>query len=412
MVNVSILSPGQARTRVNRRPVFPMAGIMKPFGLYPLMIHPVLPGETLQSASFKMKLVSRPVVHPFAGCWWDFWLTYVKFTDIDRDLGDMFVSDSFSSSGYTASGDNARTFVKSGQIDWVNMCLNRFHEAYFIHDNETARTIDGVPLTKLNAKSWMANLMFKPADEAVTTTDVFDQQEQLTAYQMMQLMGMTELTYEDYCKQFGVQTIRTGQGEPEILRYARAWTQPVNTIDPSDGSPSSAWVWNEDVKAEKPKRFDEPGFLLAVAALRPKMYYKYLQSSIVGNLWGFTDWFPIYNIDDPTAHVRTIQTTDDVFDPLANAAESAADMWYDHRDVLHHGEQFVNAAAADHPFAIPLATAPSLLAADEPEDLRGEYATLTDVNSLFVGTNDADRFIIYEGMGQLTVSGHSKDLIR
>lgn len=412
MAQVQILAPGQTRTRATRTPNFPMAGIMKPFGLYPLMAHPVLPGETLQSASFKLRTLSKPVKHPLAGAWWDMWVFYVKFTDIDRALGDMFVSDSFSSTGYTASGDNARTFVKSGQIDWVNLCLQRVHEAYFIHDNETARTIDGVPLVKLNHKNWMANMVFRPAESAVDGTDHFDQQTELTAFQMMQLMSMTELTYEDYCKQFGVSTIRTGQGEPEILRYARAWTQPVNTVDPADGSPSSAWVWSEDVQLSKAKRFDEPGFILAVASIRPKMYLKYQASSILGNLWGFTDWFPIYNVDDPNAHVRVINTDDAVFDAAANAAEASDEMWYDHRDVLNHGEQFVNAAVADMPFTLPQATAPSLLAADQPEDLRAEYCETTDVDALFVGSNASDKFCYYEGIGMLRVSGHSKDLIR
>jgi hypothetical protein len=415
MAQVQVLKPGDVRTRKNRRPVFPIAGTMKPYGLYPIMVHPVLPGETLQAASCKWRVVSAPVVHPLAGAWLESWFFYVKFTDIDRELGNMFVSDSFSSSGYTASGDVEQYFVKSGQIDWVRLCTQRVWEAFFADDSETFAdgnyAIDNVRQIKLNAKSWMNNLMFKPADTALVTSDVGDQQEQLTAYQMMQLMSMQELTYEQYLSQYGVQSVRTSIGDPEILRFARSWVQPVNTINPSDGSPSSAWYWNDEIDMSKPKRFDEPGFIVQMAAIRPKMFYKYLASSMVGNLWGFSDWFPIYNVDDPNAGVRELATDDDVFDPLANGAESSDVLWYDHNDVLNHGEQFIN-DRTNLPFALPEATAPNLLAASDPQQMRGEYCTEADVEALFVGETEATQRCYYEGMTSLTITGHTKDLIR
>lgn len=411
MAQVKVLAPGQARTRHTRTPVFPQAGTMKPFGLYPLMIHPVLPGETLQSAKTKMRTISKPVNHPLSGAWLETWLFYVKFTDIDRDLGEMFVSDTFSSSGYTAGSDNERLFVKSGQIDWVGKCLERIADSYFTHQEETPIAYDSVYQTKLNQKSWIANVMVRPDEVATDTSDVFDSQEEITAFQMMQMMSMQELSYEKYLKEFGVQSVRTGIGEPEMLRWSRSWTQPVNTVDPTDGSPSSAWVWSDEIKAEKPKRFDEPGFIIQLAAVRPKMFLNYLETSIVGNFWGFTDWFPIYNLDDPNAGVRTINTDDDVFDAAANAAEASDELWYDHRDILNHGEQFIN-DRTNNPFNLPLATGPLLTAAATDQERRGEYCTETDVNNLFVGTNAADRLCYYDGITMLRISGHTRDLIK
>lgn len=406
--NVQVVQPGAGRTRHTRRPNFPIAGTMRPFGHYPIMVHPVLPGETLKSAVTRWRVISQPVTNPFAGAWLESWLWYVKLTDLDRDLGQMFVSDSYSTSGWTASGDNARTFTKSGQIDWIANALNRAHDCFFLNQGETRRTIDGVPMVKLNQKSWFQNLMFRPTEVSVDTTDPFDTSTQLNAWQMLNQMNMTELTYERYLEQYGVQSMNLSVGQPEILRYSRSWTQPVSHVNPATGAPSSAWVWSDEMKAEKDKRFDEPGFIIQTACIRPKMYFTEIVASLVGNLWGFTDWFPAYNLADPAAGVRVIQTTDTVFDPALNAAEAADDLLYDHRDLLNHGEQFVNDFTT-MPYAWPRTTAMSLLQAANAEDLRGEYCSSTDVDNLFVGTTSATRTCAYEGMVSLQIAGHVQD---
>ena len=168
--NIQTILPGQTRTRHTRRPNFPIAGTMVPFGLYPIMVHPVLPGETLHNFESKFRCLSRPVKHPLAGCWLEHWLCYVKFTDLDRQFGEMFISDTYSTAGHTAGADKPRMFTKSGQIDWITKCVNRIHQAYFIHEHETARTIDGVPLVKINQASWMQNALFQPTPHIAQDT--------------------------------------------------------------------------------------------------------------------------------------------------------------------------------------------------------------------------------------------------
>ena len=78
---MQIVTPGETRTRVQRQPNFPMAGTMKPYGLYPMMITPVLPGETLLEFEMKRRTLSMPVRHPLVGAWLETWLVYVKLTD-------------------------------------------------------------------------------------------------------------------------------------------------------------------------------------------------------------------------------------------------------------------------------------------------------------------------------------------
>lgn len=409
MSNIQVIQPGQTRTRKRRSPHFPIAGIMKPFGLYPWYVHPVLPGETLEMASTKVRVLSKPIKHPFAGAWLETWMVYVKFTDLDRELGNMFIADDFSTTGYTSAG-SARYFTASGQIDWVKMITERFHDAYFLDEGETAQTIDGVRMVKMNNNSWMQNCIFEPTDEAVDTGDIGDLGQQLTGYQMMQLMSMSELTYEDYLKQFGVQSIRTAIGEPEILGYSRSWKQPANVIDPTDGSPSSAWSWSDDIRIDKNKRFDEPGFVVFLSAIRPKMYFGNLTRSMVGELWGFSDWFPAYNIADPTSRGKVIASNHGI---VAGGDATPVNIMYDQADLLSHGEQFINCAAGDHPYALPTADAPDWSSgSNSPQLLRGEYATAADVANLFVSATASEQFAFYEGMATLKIAGHIQDFTR
>lgn len=400
MSNLTVVQPGQTRTRKNRSPNFPVAGVLKPFGLYPVMIHPVLPGETLEHFQAKLRVLSKPVKHPLAGAWLETWLCYVKFTDLDRALGDMFVSDSYSTAGHTAAANNERYFVKSGQIAWVQKCVERVHQAYFCHDNETPRTIDGVPQVKVNAASFYQNAIFEEAAISLGA-DVQTVEGQLTAFDMMRQMTMSELTYEKYLQQYGVQSVRTGIGDPEILRYARSWTVPVNSVEPTTGQPSSAWVWSDEVVLDKPKLFQEPGFVVMLQTVRPKVFARNLASSMVGTLWGFSDWFPAYNLDQPGASAKVLSASAGV------VTGQDTDVVYDHSDLLAHGEQFVNSTTP--PFALPMADIPQFETGKEPEDLRGEYASSADVDALFVSATATDKFCYYEGIVGLRVRGHVVD---
>ncbi len=410
--SIQVIRPGETRKRFHRRPNFPIAGTMKPFGLYPIMAHLVLPGETLKSAITKWTVISMPLKNPIGGCWLESWLFYVKLTDIDRDLGEMFISDSFSTSGYTAGSTASKMFTKTGQIKWIEMCVNRIRDAYFINEGENPVTMAFpdllIPMMKLNQRSWYQNIIFEPAEVAVDTTGAQDMTEQLRAWQMVQQMQMTEITYESYLEQYGVSSMKLGVGEPEILRYARSWTKPVNHVDPSTGTPSSAWVWNDEMKTEKDKRFQEPGFIVQMAGLRPKMFNSKQVYSMLGELWGFSDWYPAYNLTDPTAGIKRISSETDVMSDM-NAAEGEVQMLYDSRDLLSHGEQFIN-DATDNPYPIPMAGGMSWLAADDPVDIRGEYPRISDIEGLFVDdTNESGQRAYYEGLTSLTIAGHVTD---
>jgi len=264
-----------------------------------------------------------------------------------------------------------------------------------------------LPWIKVNNRSWYQNMMFKPADDAVPTTDASDTYQHLQAWQMLQQMQMTELTYEKYLETFGVQSVNPSQGNPEILRFSRSWTQPVNTIEPTTGAPSSAWVWNDEIKMDKPKRFEEPGFVLTLAAVRPKLFAGGVDATLCGNLWGFSDWYPSYNLNDPTAGVREILGNDPVFTTPDATPET---LIYDHRDLLSHGEQFVN--STDAPYDLPINDFFGQSTGAITEQIRQEYAGSTAINNLFANPTFGNAVCYYDGIIQSQIAGHVTDTTR
>lgn len=179
-------------------------------------------------------------------------------------------------------------------------------------------------------------------------------------------------------------------------------------MEPTTGVPSSAWVWSDEVKAEKDKRFSEPGFVLAVASVRPKMYQKHLEYSYVGNFWGFSDFFPAYTLKDPTAGIKEIGTANAVFHADHRTDAGNLSLMVDSRDLLSHGEQFIN-EMGQTPYELPLSTGMTAEDADDNATVRGEYATSADIDNLFVSETASDKFCYYEGMAAMSVSGHIQD---
>lgn len=411
-----IITPGETRKRVRRSPSFPLAGTMKPFGLYPLMATPVLPGETMTEFRLRRRLLSLPIRHPLVGAWLETWVVYVKLTDIDHALAQMFLTLDANPSAFQASGSSDRFFTRAGQVDYIRLATQAVWDHYFRDESETsAPTIDGVPMVKRRWYDWTHNLAFTPASMDVTQLPS-NPEGQLTGMDIMSLMGMTEMSYEKYLQQYGVsqQAAEATLNAPEILRYSQAWTTPTNQVDPVTGSPSSAWTWAEDLKADKPKRFDEPGFLIVLSAVRPKMWSDALRYSFTGNLWGFADFFPAYNLTDPAAGVKEVMSDDAAFlDAFGPDAPSALSMLYDHRDLLTRGESFVNDWGG--PYRLPIITtqrAPNTSAT--VQTLRGLYPSEADVNALFLEhtetvPDDARRRLYYEGICEVQITGHLKD---
>jgi len=141
---------------------------------------------------------------------------------------------------------------------------------------------------------------------------------------------------------------------------------------------------------DKDRYFREPGFILGVTVMRPKIYISGQKSSATEMLNTPEAWLPALLGDAPWSSLRKFAAN---AGPLASAAPTPShDYWVDVRDLFLYGDQFVNHAAAANKIAAPSAAS----------ELR--YATAAMADALFKQAS-ANK-IRTDGVHRLAVKGH------
>lgn len=401
--------------RINRTPKHPFKLIHKPWQLQPFMCAPVLPGETMTNLLLQSRVVSDPIADPLAGWWTEYYFFYVKLTDLDArdDLTEMIIDpENGDISSLAVSAVETWSYTAEGGVPWSKLCLKRVVEEYFRNEGETWNTanIDGVPLAAIaeDTSSWMQSMLLQDdltaVDVSVTVgvDDVVTMSELEAArreYELLKAHGLTKMDWSAYLEQAGVRTgLAQEAHRPELLRHVREWTYPTSTIDPADGSPTSAVSWAVAERADKARYFAEPGFILGVACCRPKVFFRGQVGSAAGFMQSSGMWLPPMLSDDAwsslTKHITTSGSG-----PVPGITDAEGYVW-DMRDLFLYGEQFLN-------FDPTSATGRSLVDLPTSAALR-EYADDDDVDSLFV-TADTKVFVKQDGVVHLTIKGRQRD---
>lgn len=395
-----------------RRPTHTFNIVQHPFAITPFMIAPVIPGETLRNAVFQARSVSAPINNDMQGWWLEHYLFYVKIRDLpDRDaLTQMFVDPEWEPTGLTSNTADPWTYFNGrNRINWTQRCLERVTEAYFRDEGEAwnAATYNGLPLAKAHHHSFIDSIMSEDdyqvpgdidvdadADGTVTAREI---EEATRQWQLLKSMNLTEQTYEDFIRSFGVQGDVGGEVDPhrpELIRYEKSWAYPSNTVEVS--GVRTVCSWSQNFRADKDRFFKEPGFVFGVTVWRPKLYLGNLSSAGVTLFDHVHPWLPAALNDD--AYSSLIHVPDGTgpvtTDPVGYVIDA--------RDLYLHGDQFINhsTSANINSAAFPKAT-----------DFDKEYPTSTDIEALFVGTSgDADRQLRTDGIVTMMIaSANTKD---
>lgn len=402
---VQMIMPTTATQRKTRAPQHPFFIRSRPFQIQPMFIAPVLPGETLDRLLLQSRVVTDPIQNRLIGWWAEYHFFYVKIRDLAGrdDFTQMFLELGYDLSAYN-SAQNFKTYHFGSTIDWCKLCLDRVVEEFFVNEGETAPTLDGVPLAQIVSDRWLDSVI-PYADRTSVDIDLTDAGSQdgtavtaseidtaMRTWSMLQMQGMTNATFEDYCAAAGVKMAPADEPHrPEWIRSVRDWTYPTNTVEPTTGTPSSACSWSIRETADKKRFFKEPGFLLGVQVVRPKVYLRNLEGSALGLMTSMLPWLPAVLQNDPrTSQINVAQGAG----PFSIGSDSDG-YWVDMADLFHHGDQFLNfdpAAVADANL-VDLPTAALLK----------RYADSDDVNALFVGSTAATRKIEADGIVSLAV---------
>jgi hypothetical protein len=402
MVNLNALSAVGRRTRM---PEHSFHIRHKAYVIQPFMIAPVLPGETFKNYLLQSRVVSDPIKNPLIGWWIEYYVFYVKLRQLAgaSTFEAMMLDAELDASGQNASAKVA-TYHGGSAPDFVQQCLDAVTNTYFREENASAHDIDNMPVASVNRTDWLDSVI-NDADfvgdidvdvdgpDANTTIQASEVDKALRTWNLLRGQRLTEMDFEDYLATYGVRIQREDQiDEPELIRYHKNWTYPVNTVDPATGVPSSAVSWAVQERADKDRYFREPGFVFGVSVARPKVYLSNQKSAAVSMLTDAMAWLPAIMRDDPYTSLRKFAAG---AGPLSANTDA---YWVDVKDLFLYGDQFVNFALTEtNAGLVALPTAA----------LDKRYPTEAMIDALFVsGTAD---LIKQDGVCKLTVLGALKD---
>jgi len=366
VVNIASLATQSRMGRKMRSPSHSWHLRYRPYVLQPFMIAPVLPGETLERATFQTRTVSDPIKNPLIGYNNEHYWFYVKLRDLvdisAAEIVGLLTNPAWSNDNIDDTAAHVASYHAGGAdaINWTNHCLARVVQTYFRDAADTltfasgaftGTTLDGLPQAYHGQRSWLDSVAnydtYAPAtdatltvggDDSVTGTEIENLMRQ---HELLKFNNLTDLDLEDWLATFGVRRPREELREPELLRYSKEWTYPANAVDGS-GEINSVVSWAKRGSMDKKRFFKEWGFVIGVTVTRPKVYLSNQLGSVSSFMNNYLTWLPAILRDDPSTSLKAFA---DQAGPLAGLNLTDDDgYWVDMRDLFMYGDQFVNFA--------------------------------------------------------------------
>lgn len=407
---------GRPRRRT-RSPQHPFNIRQIPFGIHPFFIAPVIPGETLNSLLLQARVVTDPLINHLTGWHLEYYFFYVKLSDLPifRSENNMQAlidpafdwADIITAAGGTTAVTHQFFAGGAGQVNYVQLCLERVVADYFRDEGEAAsdHTLSYGSVTYYmagyNRKSPLESVLLEDAydtqdvsitvgvDDIITMSELHSAQQM---YEALRMANLVEMSYEEWLQAYGVAVPSVAVHKPELLRYVKLWQYPSNTIDSTSGVPRSAVSWSVAERADKARFLKEPGFLFGVTLTRPKVYLANVTGSWTSSMNSALAWMPPGMINDVRLRMRPLA---DAVGPLGGVITDSDGYRVDIGDLFTFGEEFRNtptltagqaSPARTHTPAVSLPTA-ALVNTDYPD-------VADDLYNLFVD-EDAASSLVY-----------------
>lgn len=416
-----MLQPMSKAGRTTRSPEHTFLVRAKPYVIQPFMIAPVLPGETLTSAMWTMRSQTEQLRTQLTGWWVEVYLYYVKLSQLDEadswiGQAGMLMNPEFdiTSPVNLVNAANVDTYHEdTSGIDYVKRCRDIVVREWFRDEGEDETTADGLldgePMVHVRQPGWLDSARLTsalaalapdlPDDVANATMRELERLQQ--QWEMMNAVGITDMTYEDFLATFGVKSQNVNAKRPELIRWAKYWQLPSSavTTDAATGAgiASSVVSWNITGRADKDRLFKEHGFICGYVVARPKTYLFHQGSAAVTMLDNAFAWAPRM-FDDQFAGI-TVRDYADGRGPLTAAVTEGYTV--DTKDLFLKGDQFVNFDPAtdtnhqSHAFggsATPI----------------GKYSHTVRVDQLFLAANTTN-LVHHDGRVMLSVKSALRD---
>lgn len=403
---LQVASGAAEKTRVPRYPVHDFHGRTKPFQIQPIVIAPVLAGETMKNMTTQMRIVSNPVRNRLIGWWHDTHYFYVKLRDLEG-IPEADIKDMLMDAGYnintTHSTAAAAVYYHNSGVNWLKLCLDQIVKHYFRSGDDAVSiaTLGGLPLAAIKNRRGIEDSLMQTdqlvdgvidqtptADVGLNKLSTLEQ-----TWLLMKNAQLTDMTFEDYIEQFGVRQKKGDDlGEPELLRTLSEWAYPANTIA-DDGTASSALSWTISGRSDKDRMFKEPGFIVGVMVSRPKVYFGKQREYAAHLLDNAFTWLPATLKEQVWSSLKDVPASTGPF-----GGEYDEGYTLDVRDLFVHGDQFLTdiTATDQNIFALPLKTSG-----------KDKYPAEADIDKLFVGATGGT--LEFDGTARFTILGTQLD---
>ena len=421
-VSVVQATPYKAQQRVHRKPVEYFNLKSRPWEIVPFMCHPVLPGESLDNAFHQSSVVSDPVANRLIGWYKEYHYFYIPIRAFmvagyitEADFNDLFLNPTFNIAGASSNSVEYYTFKEGAQ--WVYLCHTHVVDRYFRDEDDSGiANWDAYPIAQVSQNNWAHSLKEESAGADDPEAPGMDELEELdilpgftTHYAQWELMrdqGMTDLTYREFLKSYGITppkevieepTAEAPMVEAERIRSIQKWSNPTLAPQVGSANTSSVMYWRCAERFTKRRFFGEPGFIYGVTVTRPKIYLGNQKGHAVGLLKNAYSWLPAVLNHLPYTSIQ--ENLDSATDGIIQGSDE--DYWLDVKDIFLRGGQFVNhamGAAANHGIGLP-----------ELSDLNKKYPTEAMMNSLFTTSDGSASYIYEDGSVHLDIMGKLRE---
>lgn len=360
-------------------------------------VHPILPGETLKGYNINFRSRQADLAYDTTGLWQNYYLFYVPVRALASFSDDDFTTVNGTLTAVaTANSHNLGEFIDGNKV--VTECAETICNEYFRLEAERPAGLAG---PAWNMRIGHADLMESyiqgatpsydfdvdlDADGTLMASELEDAQQR---WAQMQMIGLTEMSYEEWLESMNLKTPDTAYPRPELIRFGREWKMPTRLVETSDGTLQNYCIWDSSIKSDKRKFFREPGFLVMCSAMIPNMY-KDNQYPGVGMFNTPEDWEPPWTRDNPLGGMKT---WDAEKGPMAFGVSSAA-YTVDRRDTLEHGDQFMYQTGDNWPTYTVDESSPN-------------YIPSSDLESMTNGAGQTAGVIV--GRAKLDILGHVRD---
>lgn len=382
-----------------------------PYQIQPCLIAPVLPGETLKNVMFQARVVTDPIKNPLIGWWNEYYFFYVKLRDLKTASADTMVNLMITPGSNTSSMNTAPKIPtyhnrNNTNPDFAQECLEVVVDRFFRDEDETWNTAtlaNNMPLAKAEHPGWMDSLIdtTQLPDGGIlpggaSNPNAEEVNVALNNYEYLRGMKFIDMTFEDYCRSYGV-NIPTAEeiNKPELIRYVREWSYPVNHVEPTTGVPSSAVSWAHRERIDKDRFFREPGFIFGVTVCRPKLYFSRQVESMSNYMNTAFSWLPAIMSEQPETSLREFAASGG---PLTTTTNG---YWVDMRDLLMYGDQFLN---------FDLSATDAGLVALPTAGLNKRYVDQTMIDALFSNAAGGFNLVRQDGVAKLSILGKQVDM--